>query len=196
MIAGAVVERADSGDAGWVADLIAYAFHDLPPAVWLVPEPGERRRALAGQFRILVEHALLHGHVDVTADRAGVAVWFRRLSPAFPPPEHYVPRLDVVCGRWTDRFLVLDDIFDHHHPTGPHHHLAFLAVQPERQRQGIGSTLLGHHHTRLDASGTPAYLEAPNPANRDYYLRHGYQVREPFRLPDGPPFWPMWRSPR
>ena len=196
MTAAPTIVRAEAGDAVWAADLIAHAFWDLPPAVWLVPEPLVRRRVMAGQFRIIVDHALRHGHIDMTDDRAGVAVWFPRMSPAVAPPEHYVPRLEAACGRWTDRFLVLDDLFDHHHPAEPHHHLVFLAVHPNRQRHGIGSMLLTHHHTRLDTAGLPAYLEAPNPANRDLYRRHGYVAREPFGLPGGPPFWPMWRPPR
>ena len=39
----------------------------------------------------------------------------------------------------------------------------------------------------------PPYPEATDPRNRDLYARHGYQVREPFALPDGALFWPMWR---
>jgi GNAT superfamily N-acetyltransferase len=192
----ASIGRATLRDASLVADLIAHAFLDLPPAVWLVPERTPRRRVLAGQFRILVEHALQHGHIDLTADDTGAAVWFARLSPAFPPPPDYVPRLEVACGRWTDRFLVMDDLFDHHHPTAPHHHLAFLAVTPQRQRHGIGSALLERHHTRLDALGMPAYLETPTASNLEFYRRHGYTVGQPFYLPGGPPFWPMWREPR
>ncbi|HEU4423436.1 MAG TPA: GNAT family N-acetyltransferase, partial [Pilimelia sp.] len=186
--AAPAIVTAGPGAAGWLADLIAHAFWELPPARWLVSEPLARRRILAGQFGILVDHALRHGHIDMTADRAGVAVWLPRLSPAAPAPEHYVPRLEAACGRYTDRFLILDDLFEHHHPPQPHHHLVFLAVHPERQRQGIGTALLAYHHTRLDESRLAAYLEAPSTANRDFYRRRGYLAWEPFHLPDqGPP---------
>jgi amino acid transporter/GNAT superfamily N-acetyltransferase len=195
-VASSTILRAHPGDAAAVADLIAGAFHDLPPAAWLVPEPAARRPALAGQFRILVDHALQHGHVYLTADLAGVAVWFPRLSPAVPEPAHYLPRLEAACGPWTDRFLALDDLFERHHPTEPHHHLAFLAVRPGRQHQGVGSMLLNHHHDRLDALGMAAYLEAATPANVGFYHRRGYVAREPLRLAGhGPLFWPMWREP-
>ena len=41
----------------------------------------------------------------------------------------------------------------------------------------------------------PAYLEASSPRSRDLYAQHGYLAGEPFRVPDGTPFWPMWREP-
>ena len=91
---------------------------------------------------------------------------------------------------------MLDALFDQHHPTDPHHHLAFLAVHPDQQGQGLGSALLADYHARLDQRGVAAYLEASCERNRDLYLRHGYRpMGEPFRLPDGPPMWPMWRPP-
>ena len=42
----------------------------------------------------------------------------------------------------------------------------------------------------------PAYLNAGSPRSRDLYLRHGFEVTEEFRLPEGgPPLWRMWREP-
>jgi hypothetical protein len=55
---------------------------------------------------------------------------------------------------------------------GPHHHLALLAVSPAHQHRGPGTA-----------------------GSRRLYARHGYRAGEPFQLPDGAPFWPMWREP-
>lgn len=192
---GPVIERPAATEAARLADLIAEAFTDLSATAWLVPDPDARRGRLAGNFEILVEYALAWGEVYVTADRDAVAVWFPRDGDPPPPPVDYDVRVARSAGPWVDRFRHLDDLFDANHPHEPHHHLAFLAVAPSRQGDGIGSALLDDYHARLDAAGLPAYLEASSPRSRDLYLRHGYQVREPFRLPDGTPFWPMWRPP-
>lgn len=180
--------------AAEVADLIAEAFQVLPPAEWLVPDPALRLRLLAGQFAILAEHALVHGVVHRTADGDGVAVWFPREEPGPEPPD-YERRLAAACGEATGRFQALDALLEDNHPTDPHHHLAFLAVRPGRQGRGLGTALLRHHHTTLDARGLPAYLEASSERNLPLYQRHGYRTGEPLRLPDGTPFWPMWRTP-
>jgi GNAT superfamily N-acetyltransferase len=189
------IVRLDETEKETAAALIAEAFVDLPAARWLVPDPGQRVEILGRDFTILVGHALRHGHVDLLDDRSGVAVWFDRTRPV-PPPDDYPRRLRAACGDHHERFEHLDDLFDAHHPAARHHHLALLAVAPGRQGVGRGSALLAHHHRHLDRAGLPAYLEASSESSRDLYLRHGYRVGAPFTLPDGSPFWPMWREPR
>jgi GNAT superfamily N-acetyltransferase len=184
-------------DTEMVATCIAMAFRPLEVAAWLVPDAAEREGVLRADFRILVEHALAHGDVWTTLNHTGVAVWFPR--DAAPPPgiPDYDARLDAACGRHADRFRTLDAVFTAHHPQVRHLHLAFLAVRPQRQRHGIGSALLEERHTRLDLTGTPAYLEASSLDARRLYLRHGYADHgPPMELPDGPRLWPMWREPR
>jgi hypothetical protein len=71
-------------------------------------------------------------------------------------------------------------------------------VAPVRQGQGIGSALLAHRHSALDAAGLQAYLVAVSPRSRDLYLRHRYTIAAtgPIHLPDGgPQMWPMIRTP-
>ncbi|MFC4016827.1 GNAT family N-acetyltransferase [Micromonospora sp. GCM10011542] len=189
------VERLGPQETALVAARIAEAFVDLEVTSWLVPDPSKREAVLAGDFEILVGHAMRHGMVHATADRSGVAVWFPSVGEPPPPPEEYDARLAAACGEWTDRFRHLDELFEANHPHPDHHHMAFLAVQPGRQGQGIGSALMRHHHAWLDANAMPAYLEASSPRSRDLYARHGYRAGEPFRVPDGTPFWPMWRDP-
>ena len=188
-----VIERAEPAEARVLAELIAEAFHWLPATAWLVPDPAIRPRILADDFHILVEHAFQWGLVETTADRRAVAVWLPAVGDPPPPPLDYEERVAAACGTLTERFLLLDELFEANHPHDPHHHLAFLAVAPDRQGTGLGSALLRHRHAWLDAEGLPAYLDASSPEGRDLYARHGYRVGEPFRLPDGSPFWPMWR---
>jgi GNAT superfamily N-acetyltransferase len=191
------ITHAHPHDAQHVATIIATAFSELDVAAWLVPDPNERPHVLYAQFRILIDHALDHGTVHMSANRHAAAVWFPRDTP--PPQIHqYNQRLEMACGRYTDRFRALDTAFDNHHPTAPHHHLALLAVDHDHQSRGHGTALLNHHHARLDQTATPAYLEASSIRSRGLYLRHGYHDHgPPIELPDhGPRLWPMWRQPQ
>jgi GNAT superfamily N-acetyltransferase len=189
------IRRGTRDDASRIAELIARAFLPLPPVAWLIPDPVARLRIMTANFRIYVDHAVEHGLIDLNDGGRAAAVWFPRTAP-LPAPADYERRLAAACDPWTERFRQLDALFDEHHPTAPHHHLALLAVHPDTQGHGLGSVLLRHHHTMLDAAGTPAYLEASSERSRDVYLQHGYQSWEPFTLPDGTPFWPMWRDPQ
>jgi GNAT superfamily N-acetyltransferase len=72
-----------------------------------------------------------------------------------------------------------------------------LAVRRDRQGRGLGSTLLGHYHGRLDRRSVAAFLEASSPRARTLYLRHGYRdLGETYDVGDGARLWPMWREPR
>jgi GNAT superfamily N-acetyltransferase len=183
---------ADADDAGRLSQVIADAFHDLPPSPWLIQDPVARRRIFPPYFRLFVEHTLAAGVVQTTPARDAVALW---LPSDAVPPDDYGSRLESVTAGWTPRFVTFDEALDKHHPVGvAHHHLAILAVRPDRQGLGIGSALLSAYHAGL-GPGEPVYLEASCPRSRELYLRHGYADRgEPYYLPDGPPMCPMWRA--
>jgi GNAT superfamily N-acetyltransferase len=192
-----LVTPATAADTATLSHVIAEAFHDLPPAWWLIPGPRRRREVFPGYFALLVEHALATGTVHTTPGRAAVALWLPVGAEGPGQPGHgYSARLAQVTGPDTARFAAFDAELGHHHPAGTlHHYLAILAVRPGAQGQGIGTALLHAHHTVLDAAGTAAYLEASSERSHAWYLRHRYtDTGPPFHLPGGgPPLWPMWR---
>jgi ribosomal protein S18 acetylase RimI-like enzyme len=196
------IHRATAKDATRTAELIADAFFALDATAWLIPDPHERALVLPADFEIYVDHALTYGEIhlidDATGELVAAAIWFPQVTGPTPEPDNYEEQLVAACGSYTDRFRVLDQLFDDNHPhTYPHHHLAYLAARPSQQRQGLGSALLDHHHRQLDHYGTPAFLQASSEQSRKLYERHGYErLGDPFYLPDGPCFWSMWREPR
>lgn len=190
------VQLADATDIDRIAGLIARAFHPLAVARWLVPDELERIRLFPDYFAMLIEHAVRHGLIHTTADRDAVAIWLPHTDgpPAAIPD--YDQRLTAASGAWRERFLAFDTLLEQHHPSRPHHYLAFLAVRPDRQGRGLGTMLLNHHHTHLDQNGLPAYLEASSRTSRALYLRQGYQPHgHPLTLPNGPLLWPLLREP-
>jgi amino acid transporter/GNAT superfamily N-acetyltransferase len=193
-----VVRDVEPIDTAEVTALLASTIGEQSVACWLAPDPAVRRETSPAYFDIFVEHAVQHGEIYATVDPGtgdlvGVALWFP-FTRAIPPPRDYDMRLKDACGSAFDRIRELDAALEVHHPTEPHHYLAFIAVRPDKQNMGIGSALLARHHARIDAAGIPAYLEANDPRNRELYVRHGYVLDETIWLPDGgPPIWPMRR---
>ena len=196
-----VIRPAREDEIPAVGYLISYAFNDLLADAYLVPPLEDRVNVMADFFTLLTEHAHSYGRIDVI-DRpdgsglAATAVWFDYTQEA-PDPENYEERLAALAGKYLDRFQALDELFAKHHPHDEHWHLAFLAVHPDEQHHGLGSLLMKRTHDELDAAGTPAYLEATNADNVRLYRRHGYVDMDPFEmpLPDGTPFFRMWRKP-
>lgn len=194
---GAEIRRAEGPEElAAAAELISLSFDHLGANRYLVDDESRRMPVLRDFFHIQVEHAAEgHGEVLRTDDGAAVAVWFDRTGPVVDPPD-FSKRLAAAVGPYLDRFGALGELLDSHHPHEPHWHLAFLAVHPEHWGRGIGSALLRHTHARLDAAGQPAYLEASNDDSRRLYLRHGFADLTPsaIHLPDGTPFFRMWRA--
>jgi ribosomal protein S18 acetylase RimI-like enzyme len=195
-MSSAIRVAADDRDVTYAADLITRAFDHLGPNRYLVPDDTQRLSILGDYFRILTEHAA-RGAGEVLLTDGAVAVWFDRTTEPTEPTD-YEKQLTAIAGEHLDRFREVDQLLETHHPTDPHWHLAFLAVEPDRQGRGLGSTLMNHTHARLDHQGTAAFLEATNPDNQRIYRRHGYTTMNPpvVRLGDGTPFYRMWRAPR
>lgn len=97
---------------------------------------------------------------------------------------------------------MLEDIFslfeqmDKFHPDEPCWHLAFIAVDPAQQGNGLGSALLEHTLASCDKDHKLAYLESTNPANLPLYLRYGFEVIGDIQAGASPPMFPMIREPR
>ncbi len=208
------IVRAGEADIGVLSQVIADAFFPLAPCQWLICDEAARREIFPGYFRMYVEHAMADGLVDTTPGRDAAALWIP-LGPQLPePPDGYDEHLAQITGPWVERFVVFDAELDDHHLTGvEHHHLAILAVRPDRQGHGIGTALLDARHAVLDEEGMTAYLEASDEHTRGIYLRHGYMdYGSPIQLPassfahgddgapgqraDGPRMYPMVRRPK
>lgn len=192
------VVTADRADTDILSQVIAGAFHDLAPSRWLIADPDARQEIFTGYFRIYVERAMAQGVVHTIPDRAAAALWLP-IGVHLPAPDpDYHARLEAATSPWTGRFHVFDRALERHHPAGPpHHHLAILAVRPDRQGQRIGTALLRAHHASLDAAGMPAYLEASDLRTRALYLTCGYEDHGlPIQLAGAAPMYPMWRKPR
>jgi GNAT superfamily N-acetyltransferase len=181
-------------EVGQVTATLAEAFQDGDLAGWLVPDEITRRKVYPEYFRIFAEFFVTHGAVQVTDDLAGVAVWWPVGDELVMDIPHYDERLALATGDAVGRFITLDMAMHSHHPhRRSHHYLAFLAVRPERQHEGLGGALLRHHHRQLDHDEIPAYLEATGSRNRRLYLRYGYRPTRALAIPAGPDLYPMWR---
>ncbi|MDQ1293558.1 MAG: hypothetical protein QG608_1439 [Actinomycetota bacterium] len=196
MVSGGLREVYRATGADWepVCRVIALAFEEIEVSRWLCPEEGQRVGMLARFVGLLTAHALDHGTVEYLPGHWGAAVW---LPEPCPPIPDYPARLRDCAGPYLDRFQALDAAMEATHPVArPHSYLAFLAVCPSVQGQGLGSLLLRRRLAFLDATGTPSYLEAADERSRRLYARNGYvDCAPPLDLPVRQSLMPMWREP-
>jgi GNAT superfamily N-acetyltransferase len=193
------VDTATMTDVHLLGRVIADAFADLEQNLWLVPDIEARQHVFPGYFALQVELGIRSGVVHTTVERDAVAVWLPVEDGAVPSLPGYEARLERLAGSWAGRFRTFEAVLAAHHPVQVRHDfLAFLAVHPTRQRWGLGTRLLEHHHRVLDQRGLPGYLEAASWHSYDFYRLHGWtEHADPFlTAADGPAMYPMWREPR
>lgn len=87
---------------------------------------------------------------------------------------------------WFARWCRLD-------PDEPHVHLGPIAVAPEFQGQGVGSTLMERYIEYLEQNKMAGYLETDKAVNVRFYEKFGFKVCLEEEL-IGTPVWYMWRE--
>ena len=80
-----------------------------------------------------------------------------------------------------------------HEPAEPFTYLRTIGVDPQWQRRGVGSALVGQV-VQSAALRLPIYLETSKAVNLPFYTRHGFTCCGEFRCL-GVPVWRMMRRP-
>lgn len=182
--------RATEADIPAMAALLARAFAGDPFFSWLAGDAPERNLRMRLGWSGILRHASAGlRETWTTEDVAGVAIWLPpgRAASSFLDSLRMVPALARLT-RWRRlrEVAAVTELLEQHrrrHVPVPHWYLSALGVDPDRQRQGIGSALLRVVLDRADAEATPAYLESATARNVLLYERHGFEVVEELILP-------------
>lgn len=190
------IRIASQEDAGEVGRVLADGFSDDPVMTWVFDEPG-RDRSLRAFFGFLAEEVLVP--LGATYVLPGsCACWTPPGTPEWP--DERGQRFGELLGRTCSaaemaRLGALDAAMQANHPEDEIWYLGAIATMPASRSRGQGTALLAESLRRVDADGTPAYLESTNPRNVPLYERHGFRATGTIELPDGPPMTAMWREP-
>jgi GNAT superfamily N-acetyltransferase len=168
------VRPATSADVKPLVAVMARAFYDDPPFIWVLPDPATRLERAHRAFATLTRgEALAHGGLDIAltgSEIAGPRSGCRRATGRRASPGS--------CARC------------------PHWYLYAIGVDPAWQGKGLAGALLRSRLDQCDRDGQPAYLEATKTTNVLLYQHFGFQPTGNPELPEGaPPLTAMWRPP-
>lgn len=199
------IERLAEDDAERAGATLAKAFFDDPLAVYMLPDPDERRRLLPWHFATLARYGALFGEAYTTGSGAGgAAVWLPPGDAEMTPQRIAAAGMDqapVVLGAdaW-ERFMGVMEFLEGLHAAdmpGDHWYLAVIGVEPEAAGAGLGSALLRPVLEAADEQGLPCYLETAEADNEVFYAKHGFAVvRHGIEPASGLEYWTFRREPR
>ncbi|WP_031508074.1 GNAT family N-acetyltransferase [Streptomyces megasporus] len=172
------------------------AFADYPATRHTISADDHGRRVREAQELILTRVGLEYGRVWVAADGDAVAVW---TTPEKDPTPAFVeigPRMGELAGDRLHAQQESERLVAPHRPTEPVWFLATVAVDPDRQGQGLGTAVIRPGLEEADRAGVPAFLETADERNVRLYRRFGFEVTADIDIPDGPRTWCMRRAPR
>jgi GNAT superfamily N-acetyltransferase len=203
-IAAMSLVRVSLDETRGVGLLLARAFHREPLMVEMLPEDAARERLAPEHFSRVTRLAVATGEVWRTQESDGVACW---IAPGrWPPTDEEIAAAgleeipELVGAQAWERFRVVYEAMDAAHERAlnvPHWILWLVAVDPDRQGQGIGTSLLRPMLARADETGTPCYLETLDGRTVSLYGRLGFEVAEDRVEPtSGLRFWCCVREPR
>jgi GNAT superfamily N-acetyltransferase len=197
-----VLRSATSTDVTKLASVMARAFYDDPPLVWMLPNPATRLGRVNRMFAAIIGiEALRYGGIDMACsgeEVLGGAIWLPpgHWHPGFREQIRSVPihawALTAAWGRGAQFGHALEDA----HPSEPHWYLKAIGVDPAWQGRGVASLLLRSRLRGCDQDRQPAYLEASKPDGVPLYEHFGFQRTGNLGMPQGAPvITAMWRAP-
>lgn len=178
-----------------VTTTVAAAFaHD--PA-WGFLHGAEYDRLASAFARALFDTRVGAGHVWVTSDLAAVAMWD-------PPGGSHSAESDRLWQAYRaeagelawQRLRDYEGAVDNVRPRTPYWYLGVLATHPDRQGQGLATTVIGPVLDAADGAGLACCLETSTIGNRQFYGRRGFTEVTDVRVASGPPTWWLRRVPQ
>lgn len=188
------------------SQVLARAFFDDPMMTYIMPDDDQRREVLPLFMQAGSRICLPHGEIYTTPGAIqGSANWLppgkTELDEATLGGAGVFEVLAQMGEAPAGRFGALMEQMGglHAQAVNPedHWYLLILGVDPPRQGQGVGGTLIEPVLRRADAEGRQCYLETMKPRNVTFYKKHGFDVVVEDTTADGAlRFWTMRREPQ
>jgi ribosomal protein S18 acetylase RimI-like enzyme len=168
---------------------MARAFVAEPMMTWPIGPVAELESAIETTFRIWDADNIELGVVFEAEAGAGAAVWiapdlrdrWAELERAARPAIY--PQTDDGGARYVRMW----DWIEAQEPDEPVWYLDRVGVDPSRQGEGLGKTLVQYGLDRAAADGRPAFLETATERNVGLYRSLGFQVVNHGDVPGGGP---------
>lgn len=178
-------------DVGAVVNLLVKAFMHTAFYGYIAPNLAERAHFLQRMFHYRVSQGFGHNQTSLAIDRgeiSGAATWVPPvltetgfLQSGISMDEALMEVPAEIRARWFGFLKILTHSKDSC-VRQPYWSLSPIAVSPEMQGKGIASQLLKMKFEETDTESVPCFLSTQDAANRDIYVRYGFQTKQEDKL--------------
>ena len=184
--------RAQASDKDQLKSVLKLGFANDALIRWVFPQAKGYLNSFDQWMEEFSKAAFKHDIFFAEESFAGASIWH-------PPGEVFdesvlEPTFNDIPAERLEAVAQFFEQFESFHPEDAWY-LAFIAVDPAKQGQGIGSFLLKEALKMIDEKGHRAYLEASNERNKSLYERYGFEMVGKVQIGDSPPAFPMIRDP-
>ncbi len=199
------ITRLDPALKRQAAEVTARAFFNYPMMTFYFPNLSRRERYLAWYMGCIQDIGLRFGDVYAAPDLAGTACFLPPGHTRISFGEYMQAGLLMAPLRWGlkdyRRVLACEEVVEKCHDAimhgRPHYYLWWLAVEPTRQRKGIGTATMAPGLALAETQKMPVYLETHAEQNVSYYQKRGFSLERAAEVPQYHlPFWCMVREPK
>lgn len=186
-----------------IGKALSKAFHREPNFTYIIPNATRRSKALKWFFGSFVPRlGLRYGKIYIHENYFGAAIWVK-------PGEKVTLGGSLRAGLLTmpfyfgfngiKRSMILSNYVERtrgDYAPEKHWYLMALAVDPDAQNKGIGSSLIRPILDIADKEKINCYLETFSSRGIKFYNRFSFKVIKEHQVPQGGPlFWSMIRKP-
>jgi len=181
------------------------AFQDDPTTIFAYPDERERKEKLPYGFVMLYRYGIKNGITYATSNNLeGIIIWlpYDKIYQSFWTMMknggfYTMRKVGLKLKAMKRTMTVFNHIESVHKELIPYKHwyLQNIAVKPEEQGKGYGSSLLKPMISKIDNEGLPIYLETNNEKNLSFYQKHGFNIIKHEIIPGTEvPLWCMLRN--
>ncbi len=202
----ATIDIAGPSDFDAITTCLTRSLWDFPETVHLLPNERNRYRVLPRYLRSDAKDAASFHALFAAQDGAvvvGAAAWLppgaypingrRQLAEAM----QLLPVAPWGIGALVKGRRGQAANRSRHIGCPPHYWLRAIGVDPDRQREGIGTELIRPVLLRADQEQLGCFLFTATAANAAWYESLGFATMEKYNpTPTWPTSWAMWRAPQ
>ena len=182
------------------AGILSRAFYEDPFYNYIMPDKKKRLMQLEWWFNILIRYTFKYGDIYYTESIKGVALWLGPEKPLTDDIKIFSMGMIIypfkIGFRNFRRVLNVSGQWDKEHKKvmpANHYYLMVIGVEPEFQKQGIGTLLMKDGLKKADNEQLECFLETVTQDDVRFYKKFWFDVAVNRAFGKDEQFWLMKR---